>query len=136
MARKDTSEFIDVRSLLRQYRKNWYWFIISIIVCGAIAYGFTKLRQQPYAVMANLLISPDETDITSPEKSFSSLFGSKGQVDDEIFIVSSHSLYCNVAKELGINVRHTVRKNLLQKQFMFEKYPVTVRTNPEIYTVY
>lgn len=133
MARKDTSEFIDVRSLLRQYRKNWYWFIISIIVCGAIAYGFTKLRQQPYAVMANLLISPDETDITSPEKSFSSLFGSKGQVDDEIFIVSSHSLYCNVAKELGINVRHTVRKNLLQKQFMFEKYPITVRTNPEIY---
>lgn len=133
MAQRANSEFIDFRSLLRQYRKNWYWFVISIIVCGALAYGFTKIRQQPYAVMANLLISPDETDITNPAESFSSLFGSKGQVDDEIFIVSSHSLYCKVAEQLGINVSHTVRKNLLQKQFMFEKYPVEVRTNPAIY---
>lgn len=133
MTSRDNSEFIDVRSLLRQYRKNWYWFVISIIVCGALAYGFTKIRQQPYAVIANLLIAPDETDITNPAESLSSLFGSKGQVDDEIFIVSSHSLYCKVAKELGINVNHTVRKNLFQKRFMFEKYPVAVRTNPEIY---
>lgn len=133
MTSRDNSEFIDVRSLLRQYRKNWCWFVISIIVCGALAYGFTKIRQQPYAVIANLLIAPDETDITNPAESLSSLFGSKGQVDDEIFIVSSHSLYCKVAKELGINVNHTVRKNLFQKRFMFEKYPVAVRTNPEIY---
>lgn len=133
MARKENNEFIDFGALWRQYRRNWYWFVVSIVLCGALAFGYTKVRHLKYAVVANLLINPDQTDITDPSSSIAAMFGSNGQVDDEIFIVSSHSLYCKVAEELGINVSHTVRKNLLRSDYMFDKYPVGVRTTAGIY---
>lgn len=57
---------------------------------------------------------------------FGSLFGNNGFVYDEIFIISSHSLYKDVAKDLGLGVQYYVKKGFLKSSFEFKDYPVEV----------
>lgn len=130
MAKRNNSDFIDVAGLLRQYIKNWYLFLISVVLCAGIAYFYTKVRQPEYAVRANVLISPEKKQggVKGALGDLGSIFGSQGDVDDEIFVISSHSLYCNVVRQLGTNVRQTVRKNMFVKQFAYPEEPLVVTT--------
>ncbi|MDE6528962.1 MAG: hypothetical protein K2L78_07945, partial [Muribaculaceae bacterium] len=60
------------------------------------------------------------------------LFGSGASVDDEVFAVSSHTIYRNVAKELGLNVRHYTRTGFMRTEFQFTGYPVELKCDPSI----
>lgn len=128
MAKK--SDFIDFNGLLRQYCHKWWLFAISFVVCVGSAFLYTKFHHPVYAVRANVLISQDDAKSTIGGKSsmsaFGNLFGSDGFVYDEIFIISSHSLYRQVAKELGLGTRYYVRKGFMNTVYAFEDYPVSV----------
>ncbi len=126
MAANKNSDFIDIAGLLKQYVSKWYLFAISVVVCLGLAFAFVKIRQPEYAVKANLLISPEKDTPTNPLGSLGSLFGSQGYVDDEIFIVSSHSLYRNVVKELGLNTKYIYHKNLFVKELMYPETPISL----------
>lgn len=131
MARRNTNDFVDIVALLKQYVSKWYLFVISVVVCGGLAFFFTKVRQPTYAVNANLLISTDNSSPSVGDMmggALSSLFGSDGNVEDEIFMVSSHSLYRDVARDLGLNERHYVRHGFMNTEFVFSDYPVEVQS--------
>lgn len=120
------SDFIDIKGILRQYVSKWYWFVISVVLCCGAAYIFTKLRPSEYAVRANMLISQEKGPLEGSMGALNALFGSDAYVDDEIFIVSSHSLYRDVARDLGLNVMHYVRHGFLNTTLSFPEYPVEV----------
>lgn len=125
MAKSNNSDFIDVTALLKQYLSKWYLFVISVVLCTGFALFYSKIRQPLYAVQANVLISPEkESPAAGVSGAISAVFGSQGDVDDEIFIISSHSLYKNVAKELGTNISHYVKTGFMQTQFAYPDYPV------------
>ncbi|MDE6206305.1 MAG: polysaccharide biosynthesis tyrosine autokinase [Muribaculaceae bacterium] len=113
MASKN-SDFIDIKGLLHQYISKWYYFVISVIVCCALGYAFIKIKQPQYAVQANLLIAQDGGDpmMANP---LDALFGSQGYVEDEIFVVSSHTVYADVAKKLGIYTEYLRHDGLFKK---------------------
>lgn len=121
-----SSEFIDLEGLLKQYKSKWYLFAISILICGGIAFAYAQLRQREYAVKANILINPEKETPQTGLGSLGALFGSDGYVDDEIFIVSSHSLYREVARDLGINIGYIVVKDLVVDQIAYPEHPVEV----------
>lgn len=113
MAKSNNSDFIDVTALLKQYLSKWYLFVISVVLCTGFALFYSKIRQPLYAVQANVLISPEkESPAAGVSGAISAVFGSQGDVDDEIFIISSHSLYKNVAKELGTNISQIGRAHV------------------------
>lgn len=127
MAKRGNSDFIDIRALLRQYRKYWYWFLASVIICGGIGLAFAKLSPEKYEIKANLLISPEREGLDEAMGgmgAFSSLIGNKGNVQDEIFIVSSHSLYRDVVKALGLNISYTTRKNIFNTETTYPDHPL------------
>lgn len=130
MAVKNTSDFVDIKALFRQYLSKWYLFVISLAVCGALAFVYVKVKLPVYGVRANLMI---KTDSGSPAGAlageigaFGDLFGADGYVEDEIFVISSHSLYRNVAKMLRINILHDVERNILSSELAYPDYPVDV----------
>ena len=100
---KQQSEIIDLRELLNQYRAKWYFFVISVAVCGALALAYAFSRQPEYQVTANVLIDTGDNDPMA-SLSFGGLFGAQNYVDDEIFVLTSHSLYTDVARELGLDL--------------------------------
>ncbi len=122
---KTNSDFIDLSALIKQYISKWYLFAISVFVCLALGFFFVSVRQQEYAVRANLLISTEE-DTSGAMGALSALFGSQGSVDDEIFIVSSHSLYCQVVRDLGTNITYKYHKNPFVKELAYPNHQIEV----------
>lgn len=124
---RNNSDFIDIKGLFRQYLSKWYWFAISVILCVAAMWGYTKIKAPVYAVRANVLISTDKGTLEGSMGALNALFGSDGYVEDEIFIVSSHSLYRDVARKLGLNIQYYVRHGFLNTTRSFPDYPVSVQ---------
>ena len=135
--RETQSEIIDIPGLLHDYAKKWYLFVICIVVCVGLAYLYTKIHQPVYSVHANILISQDDeksgsSGLMANFGNLAGVFGSKGQVDDEVFVVSSHSVLRQTAKDLNLNKTHVVKPNLLTKQFKYQDFPVDVYTAPGV----
>lgn len=129
----DKTEMVDFGGMIRDAVKKWYVFAISVVVCVGVAFVYSKTRNQEYLVKANMIISQE--DDTSPAASLAglgSLFGSSANVDDEVFAVSSHTVFKNVARELGINQQHITRTGFLQSQFQYMDYPVALKCAPSI----
>lgn len=132
MAKQKKSDFIDVRGILREYLSKWYWFAISIVVCVGIGFLVTKIKKPVYSVNANVLISQDDKGGMAGLGAIGDLFGSKAKVDDEIFVISSHTVYRDVVRDLGIYKIHNVRKGFLNNVFEYPDFPIDVIAAPGV----
>ena len=132
MANNNASDIIDIKGLLAQYLSKWYLFVISVAVCGILALLFTKVKKPVYGVRANVLIQVDDINPLSAMGAVGDLLGSKGRVDDELYVISSHSLYRDVVKKLGINQLHYVRKGFLNTNLTYPDIPLEVTTPPGV----
>ena len=135
--RDNQSEIIDIPGLLQEYASKWYLFVICIVACVGLTYIYTKVRQPQYSVRANILISQDDEKnsaggLMANFGDLGSVFGTKGQVDDEVFVVSSHSVLQQTAKDLNLNKKHYVKTDLLTKLFKYTDFPVDVYTAPGV----
>ncbi len=122
MSNNTNSEFIDYSGLLKQVRSKWYWFLISIIVCGGIGWLSTLLIRPIYKVKANIML----TEQTPMSKfisaglggSISDFFGGNASTEDEMRIATSHSMLESVVKDLQLNIayyRRLAPKNYLRE---------------------
>ncbi len=133
--RKANSDYIDIAGILRDYLSKWYLFAISVIVCVGIAFVLTQGYQRPMAVMANILITQEDDSLLAGAAglgSMGSLFGSSAYVEDEIFIISSHSLYREVAKDLQLNKTHIVKSGFMKSYLAYPDFPVDVTSAPGV----
>lgn len=126
MAKNNTSEFIDINALMKTYLSKWYWFVISVIFCVGLGFVYCRIHQRPVAVRANVLIQQEESNPMADMGGLGSLFGSKGFVEDEVFVIGSHSLYKGVAEDLGINKEHFVKDGFLKQHLAYPDFPVDV----------
>lgn len=126
MARNSNSDFIDIKSVLRQYKTHWYLFVISVFVCLLLAFIYLKRTEPVYSVRANVLISQQKDVMSEAMGSLSDIFGSDGYVDDEIFIISSHTVYRDVVKALRLNIEHQLRGGLAHYTLAYPEYPVDI----------
>lgn len=135
--RENQSEIIDIPGLLQEYASKWYLFVICIIACVGLTYIYTKIRQPQYSVRANILISQDDekssaSGLMANFGNLGGVFGTKGQVDDEVFVVSSHSVMRQTAKDLNLNKTHYVKTDPLTRVFKYQDFPVDVYTAPGV----
>lgn len=132
MAKRKKSDFIDVRAVVQEYLSNWYLFAVSVVVCLALGWVATRIIKPKYAVHANVLISQEDQSagLMSSMGALGDLFGSKAKVDDEIFVISSHSLYRDVVRDLGIYKSHRVRLGFLNSVFSYNDFPIDVLPAP------
>lgn len=128
--KKRKSDIIDISAIIQQYRAKWYLFAISVAACGALALFWAKTHRPVYEVTANVLIDTGDNDPMSA-LSLGGLFGATNYVDDEIFILSSHSLYANVAKELGLDRKRVFRPGFMEKVTMVKDYPLDILVPPQ-----
>lgn len=135
--RKAGADFIDFHALLRSYLSKWYVFVASLLICLFLGFLYTRIYTRPLAVRANILISQDDdgpfgASASAKTGNIGSLFGSSAYVEDEVFVISSHSLYRNVAKALELNKTHMVKTGFMRWQHAFPEFPIDVKANTEI----
>lgn len=130
--KKQQTEFIDVRGTLLLWWSKWYWFAISAFVCLSLAFIYATVKKPVYLVKSNILIAQDDSNIMSGMGGFGQLFGTSGYVDDEVFVVSSHTVLRDVVKDLKLNKSCVVKDGLLKSREYFKKYPVDIVTDTDI----
>lgn len=135
MAKKKDSDFIDIRALLDSYIRRWPWFVVSVVLCVAAGFLYTKFKKPVYSVHANVLIAQADNNPLGSVGAGSVLgdvFGAKGRVDDEFYVLSSHSVYRDAARTMGLNKMHYVRKGFLNTVPEYDGYPIDVTYDPAI----
>ena len=126
MAHKAKSENIDVKGTVMNYLHHWWWFVISVGLCGVLGYLYLRSKNPEYQIRANVQVVTDDTGAMTSMSGLSDLFGSTARVDDEVYVVNSHTVLRDVARQLGLNVEHVVKTGFLKKHIAYPEFPVTV----------
>lgn len=130
---KKQSDIIDLSGIFRSYVQHWYLFAISIVCCMSVAFFFAHIHKDKYNVSANIMVQGETTSPLAGLTDFSSLLGGASSgVLDEIYVISSHSLYREVVKQLGLNKIHKLRLGILNNELLYPEWPVDVYASDQI----
>lgn len=135
-----TEETIDIKKYTNLILRYWYWFIISFVVCMAIAYILTKSNHNIYQVDATILIRDDKNRSNVGAEALLSelsLVNNTKSIQNEIGILKSYTLAFNTIKELPefhttykLLGKRMVRHNVIYKNFPFSITYDTSFLNP------
>lgn len=120
-------EFENLGATVRMWLKNWKWFALSAFICVCLGVLYTIASAPKFKVEASVVISEDDkSGMKSMMGGLSDVFGSGGIVDDEVYKLSAHSVYVQVAKDLGLQtVYYKSRK--LRNDRMYQDNPLTLK---------
>ncbi|MBR1630932.1 MAG: hypothetical protein IJ680_03670, partial [Paludibacteraceae bacterium] len=105
----NNNDTLVLRDVLRKYLRYWYWFVISIVVCMAVAFIYLKTQSPKYNVSSKIMIRGEEGDGGGAEsgmlQSLGIITGSK-HVNDELHIIGSKTLMQQVIRTLDIQTSY------------------------------
>ncbi len=130
---KNQSDIIDLGAVLRSYISHWYLFAISIVCCMSLALFFVHIHKDKYSVRANVIVQGETKSPLAGLTDLSEMIGGGSSgVLDEIYVISSHSLYRDVVKQLGLNKIHQLRLGILNNELLYPEWPVDVYASEQI----
>ena len=122
---------IDIQELLFKYLIHWPWFVVSIIICIACAWGYLRLTTPIYNISATVLIKDEKKGGGASMSSDLEKMGLEGfvssssNVDNEIEVLRSKSLAREVVNNLGLFVTYMDEDEFPSKE-LYHTSPVLV----------
>lgn len=100
---------ISLRSIWKFFTGNWFWFLISVVVCLAAGMFYCKIQPRIYSSSA--LIYIDENASRSVKSDVTSMTNFRmmrqtSVVDNEAAILRSQNLMAKVVENLNLNVTY------------------------------
>lgn len=117
---------IDYGALLYRYKKNWYWFVLAMLLFGAAAYLRIKYSTPQYATSASFILEDPSSSEGVTAREFTRQFGyaETQSIENELNVLKSRSLLTDVVRELNLGLRITyvgdIRNSDLYEQDGFE----------------
>ncbi|MFI8604754.1 GumC family protein [Cellulophaga baltica] len=101
----------DLNEIIKQYSKNWYWFLICVIISLVCAFFFIRYSVPQYAAQSKIQILEDDQAGSSMDvfQDLDLFSGSKNNIEDEIEIIKSRSNITDVVLKLGLNTSFMVK---------------------------
>ncbi|MBQ9285567.1 MAG: polysaccharide biosynthesis tyrosine autokinase [Bacteroidaceae bacterium] len=102
---------IDFRQVWSIFLLNWYWFVISALVCFGLALLYLRYQPNIYRVATKVLIKDEENKHYSSNELMSNQLGfvtNSSGFDNEIEILSSAAVATRAVKSLKLYVRYTM----------------------------
>ena len=130
MEQQHTEESIDLRAIVHSVIDNWYWYVISIVLCIAAGLVYLKMADPIYEVTSSVILKQEKS---APEEMLLLQdFGFEGgtnNIDNEIGVFKSSDLITKVvtAQEFYISYRGERRFNLFYSPELYKESPVYVR---------
>lgn len=93
---------------------NWYWFVISSVVCLAVATFYIKKTPKTYSRTATILVKDSRKGGNSDLIAFSDVAGvnTRKSVDNELIILKSNKLRHDVARRLRLDINYSDKVGL------------------------
>lgn len=126
------NELISLPDIVKSISKHWYLFVISVILCTVLAFAYTRVAKDKYVVRANVMIRTDMSSSGGIAGAFMQQFGLgnlMGQgitVDDELHIISSHSLFRDAARQMGLNKTRVFKESFFNRETQYQGFAIDV----------
>ena len=128
----NNSEPVEVPSfslndLLKMMLENWYWFVLSVLLCMGCAYLYIAGTPKVYNRTATILVKDSRKGGESDLATFADLtgFSSRRNVDNEIYVLQSRRLMEQVVRGLNLTVNYTTRIGL-HNRTLYKQSPIDV----------
>ena len=118
---------VTLHDIIRMVIANWYWFVLSALVCLCLAYYYLASTPKIYSRTATILVKDSRKGGDLELTAFSDLAGfqNRRSVDNEVFILQSRRLMTEVVKRLDLTVSYSVRE-CLRRRDLYAQSPVEV----------
>ena len=132
---QEPNEMISLREIFDVFLYNWKWFLLSIVVCVALSRLYLATKPNIYRRQAVMLVKegngPNRRSAISTD-ALMSLNGvlSGSSVKNEVYILRSHQLLKEVAKNLHLDVTYTLKQRL-QNVSLYDVKPFEVQFTDE-----
>lgn len=128
---EQSEEQVNIQELLFRYLIHWPWFVVSIIICIACAWGYLRLTTPIYNISATVLIKDEKkgggASMSSDleKRGLEGFVSSSSNVDNEIEVLRSKSLAREVVNNLGLFVTYMDEDEFPSKE-LYHTSPVLV----------
>ena len=104
----------DLGTFIKKILHNWYVFVISVLICGILAFLVIRYSTPIYKINAKVLINDDNNSKSFGGSSgdlmdLSSLMGIKSNVDNEAEVLKTRALMEKVVRDLQLNAKRSDR---------------------------
>ena len=133
---EQSEEQFNIQEILFRCLVHRPWFVFSVIVCIACAWGYLRLTTPVYNISATVLIKDDKkgggTSVSSEleRMGLDGFVSSSGNVDNEIEVLRSKSLSEEVVNNLGLFVTYMDEDEFPKKE-LYQTSPVLVSLTPQ-----
>lgn len=131
-----SEEQFNIQEILFRCLVHWPWFVFSVIVCIACAWGYLRLTTPVYNTSATVLIKDDKKGSGASMSSELERMGldgfvsSSNNVDNEIEVLRSKSLAREVVNHLGLFVTYKDEDEFPSRE-LYCTSPVVVSLTPQ-----
>ncbi len=114
-----------ISDVLRLILRNWYWFVLSLLVCCSLAVVYIKSKPKVYTRTASVMIKNERGGGATESSSFGELkaLRLKNITDDEIVVLKSNRLMLEVINKLDLAKSYKV-KNGFRFDELYRRSPV------------
>ena len=131
-----SEEQINIQEILFRYLIHWPWFVVSVIVCVALAWGYLRLTTPVYNISATVLIKDEKKGgganmFSELEKmGLNGFVSSSSNIENEIEVLKSRTLAREVVSSLGLFVTYMDEDKFPNKE-LYRTSPVLVSLTPQ-----
>lgn len=131
-----SEEQINIQEILFRYLIHWPWFVASVIVCVALAWGYLRLTTPIYNVSATVLIKDEKkgggANMSSEleKMGMNGFVSSSSNIENEIEVLTSRTLAREVVSSLGLFVTY-MDEDRFPKKELYRTSPVLVSLTPQ-----
>jgi len=127
----DHEKFLEVDNfqlfdLLLKFRRNWIWFVLSIIVCCGFSYLFSWTTPNSYLRTASVMIK-DDSSIPELNTVFSdrrtTVLSRNSNVKNEVEAFQSPQIIQEVVRRLNLSIEYSRIKNM-RYETLYSKSPI------------
>lgn len=131
---KEKDKIVDFSATLARYKRYWWLFAISLVVCLGVAYVYLRYKPNSYLIEATVMVADKDnaTGASSLLKSLS-LGGGGSKVDDEVIVMGSQELCVKMIEQLKLNCRYYEKTGLIREKDHYHDSPIELEAPPQFY---
>ena len=119
----------DFAVLYRTIILNWYWFILSLVICGGLGAIYLRYATPKYQSTAKLLIKDDDSNSKRGQSVQNmtnlGIISNSAGIDNEMEILTSHSIAEDAIRDLKLYVDYST-KGRIKDIILYRDQPLNV----------
>ena len=120
---------INLRDIVFLVLNNWYWFVISVVVCLGVAALVYKMQPKTFTSSGTILVRDNGNKVSYTSRNMDQIMNSMGwdnsnlSLENEIYMLRSSSLMAQVVQRLNMHY-YCNRSDLFRKVTYYQDAPV------------